>query len=101
MKLRIELPTDETPGFLKRARKSAEFGQRLQKEFSPFLIDELVEFILPFVTEPQDRKEAADIIWEMSKKQFMDVMKSIGGGNDTTIPPQNSAPPADGSLPTV
>lgn len=92
MKIKIVMPTKETPGFLRRSKKAAEFAERMKAGVNPNLYDDMVEFILPFIEEPQDRDAARELLWDASQQQFEDIMKAFGGGNDTAVPPPSNPP---------
>ena len=57
--IKIEIPSKDTPGFLRRAKKSIELMQKAaDPQSNPNIIDDLIEFILGYVIEPADRDEA-------------------------------------------
>lgn len=54
----------------------------------------IIEYALPYITEPVDRDEAREALDDASQEDFEKILKALisGGGNDTTIPPQNTTP---------
>lgn len=93
-KIQIRQPDKSTPGFLKRAKRAVEFQSRLQDDrVDPVIFDEMIEFVLPFVVEPADRKKAREALWDASQEQFEKVMSDLtGGGKRSEFPPESSTP---------
>ena len=53
--IKIEIPSKDSPGFLRRAKKSIELMQKAaDPQGNPNIIDDLIEFILGYVIEPAD-----------------------------------------------
>lgn len=87
MKLVLELPTKETPGFLRRSRSALIFRDKLTAEkVDPAVFDEMIEFLLPLVKEPKDRGKAKEALWDASQAQFEEILASLTGGG-ATVPP--------------
>jgi hypothetical protein len=92
MQLVMKLPTKETPGYLRRQKRALEFRERARADgSSPKLIDEMVEFLLPFVQEPEDPAQAREALWDASESQFDEIMASITGGGGAVNPPSAGA----------
>jgi len=80
-KLVFEVPDDDTPSFLRRQRQGMAYFQRLETAGAdPTLIDEVIEFLLPCVTQPKDRDEAREALLDASKRQYMDLLAAATGG---------------------
>lgn len=78
--IKIELPTKDSPGFLRRAKRSIELMQKASDpQNNPTIIDELIEFILDFVVEPADRNEAREQLLDATEEQFNEIVAQIGG----------------------
>ncbi len=78
--LKFSPPTKETPGYLKRLKKVLAFERKLKaKQIDPNTVDELVEFLADYVTEPTDRTEAIDLLWEASEEDFDNMLSAISG----------------------
>ena len=106
-RLVINPPTDDSPGFLWRMRKSLEFRSKLEgaditaeKMMSLFelAVDEL---FLPYVVEPADPREAKDLILGpngLSKNEFYQVLgiediaseNEVKNGKSAPLPKQTS-----------
>lgn len=74
-------PLDEnTPGFLRIQKKALTLAKAMRPgNIEPETIDDMVEFLLPFVTEPVDRDEAREAIWDCTRKQWEDMLNAIMG----------------------
>ena len=79
-KLVFNPPSADTPGYLKRAKKSLEFRQAINsKDAGPESIDALVDFLLPYVEEPADRAEAKDALFDATESQFLQLLDVVSG----------------------
>jgi len=74
-------PNAEAPGFLRRQRSSLKLVQRLNEmRADPAVIDEVIAFLLPYITEPTDRAEATEALLDASEVQFREMVAALGGG---------------------
>ena len=80
-------PDAQAPGFLKRQKKALKFMRAFNVDNpTPEMIDQMVEFLLDYVTEPVERDEARDLLWDASQDQIMTLMRAIGGGESDANP---------------
>ena len=80
-------PDENTPGYLRRQKQALEFMQSLQGDPTPKTIDNMVEFLVQFVTEPKDVKQAKEALWDASQAEFDLLLKSVlGQGEDAENP---------------
>ena len=96
----FEPPSADSPGYLRRAKKSLEFRQKaLAKDSGPEVIDEMVEFLLPYVKEPADRSEAKEALLDASEAQFMQLIDAVSGeSTDPTSAQPKSEPSSAGQV---
>lgn len=80
--LKFDPPGPDAPGFLRRQKKVLEF-QRSIEHLEPETIDSLVAFLVDFVTEPEDRDEAREALWDASQNQFMAMLEALSSENPT------------------
>jgi len=92
-KLVFEIPNAQTPGYLRRAKKGLEFKARLATKATadPEAMDDMVDFLVDYVTEPEDRAEAKETLWDATEEDFNNMLDAITGGGD-----QEENPTADG-----
>ena len=84
MKLTFQKPSKTDPGFLRRQRSVLEMRSKLQGQLEPGSVDTLVEFLLPYITEPVDRDQAREALWDASQDQFDEMLQALtGSGNPT------------------
>ena len=92
-KLVFNPPSPDAPGYLRRAKKSLEFRQAINsKDAGPESIDALVDFLIPYVQEPEDRKEAKDALLDATEAQFLQLLDVVSGNveeNPTTAQKKN------------
>ena len=89
--IRIEIPSRDTPGFLRRTKKSLELMHRASDTNNdPAVIDELVDFILEYVVEPEDRDKARQELMDATQAQFESIVAQIGGLEQNPTSPNPS-----------
>lgn len=81
-KIVFERPGPDEPGYLKRARKALEFRSKIKAEPDPEILDEMVEFLSTFVTEPKDHDKVIDALWDASETQFREMLAGVTGGDE-------------------
>ena len=82
MKLVFAPPAPDAPGYLKRQRQALELFDGYKNEPSVDTVDKLVDFLLPFVTEPKTPAKARDAIWEASENQIKQMIGVVVGGGE-------------------
>ena len=89
--IKIQLPTKDQPGFLRRAKRSVELMQKAADvQHNPDIVDELVEFVLDYVIEPEDRDEAREQLLDATEEQFEEIIAQIGGLQQNPTSPNPS-----------
>jgi hypothetical protein len=91
----LDAPGPDSPGFLRRQDKLLRFSHMLEEAdikgtYNPDLVTEMMAFVLDFVVEPADRKEAEEILWELSMNQYLYVMNSLRQA-DSLVPPTSES----------
>lgn len=81
--LRFEVPGKDAPGFLKRQRQALEFRQKLQGDVKPESLDEMVEYLAQYVTEPEDAQAKRDVLWMASEAEFMALLNAVTGNTES------------------
>ena len=99
-KLVFELPTPQTPGFLRRAKKGMEYKEKLQSGNTVDVIDEMVEFLVDYVTEPKDREEAKEALMDATEEQFNELINAMTGSEDKEENPTADGKPSTKSEPS-
>lgn len=87
----FEPPGVDAPGYLRRTRKALEFRQKAVSSPTPETIDEMVEFLLPYIKEPADRNEARETLLDASEEQFQQLIDAVSGesADPTSAQPKN------------
>ena len=80
-------PDENTPGFLRRQREALKFMGSLKGDPSVETIDDMVVFLVQFVTEPVDKDEAKEALWDASEAQFNDLLGAVLGKGDSDEDP--------------
>ena len=91
-KLVFELPNAQTPGYLRRAKKGLEFKARVKEGIDPVVIDDMVDFLLDFVSEPEDQGEAREALFDASEEQFTNLIDLVTGESQTENPTADGKP---------
>ena len=77
----FEAPTPQTPGYLRRLKKGLDFRKKLQ-DFDvsdSAWISEMIDFLVGYVTEPEDREEAKEAMWDVTEDKYNDMLNAIIG----------------------
>jgi len=80
--LKFDVPDSKTPGYLKRAKDALEFQEKMKDGLTPNSIDEMVEWLAQFVSEPEDEQEKRDALWMASEDQYKELLSAITGGDE-------------------
>jgi len=93
----IDVPKSNEKGFLRRQNQLVKFMHSFESAqrnniYEPDMIEQMVEFLLTFVSEPKDRDEARELLWDLSEDEYMYVMASIRGSGEELVPPTNDSP---------
>ena len=84
----IKLPDKTTPGYLRRQMDADRFRQELGKNKGQEYWDTLVDFLLVFVIEPEDRQEARDLLLDATEEQYHQMLDVIHGRKKEENPTQ-------------
>jgi hypothetical protein len=81
--LRFRVPGKDAPGFLRRQREALAFAETLsaKENVTAAVIERIVEFLLPYVTVPQERDAARQALWDMSEDQFYQLLNAVTGAD--------------------
>ena len=74
--LTIKLPDAQTPGYLRRLMQAEKYIKAIKSGEANY--NELIEYLLIFVIEPEDRDEAREVLLDANYDQYIDVLKLIG-----------------------
>ena len=80
----VKLPDKTTPGYLRRLMVADGFREKMnvagnRAEF----YESLIEFLLVYVIEPEDRNEARELLLEATEEQYRAMLAVIHGGGAT------------------
>lgn len=85
-------PDKDTPGHLRRLKMVAKFNGLKDEDFTLEFYNEMIEFLLAFITKPTDRDEARAILEDASEAEFKQMMTgSVGGGSEDAGPLSTAA----------
>ena len=74
--LNIKLPDATTPGFLRRTMEAEKYRKQIMSN-GEVDWDNLVSFLMVYVIEPADRDEARDLLLDLSREQYKDLLDVI------------------------
>jgi len=80
--VKFEVPGKDAPGYLKRQRKLAEFME--MDGNSAIRWDAMIEYLLDFVTEPKDRAEAREALWDMTEAEYDEMLDSLSSQGEVS-----------------
>ena len=82
MKLVFAPPDADAPGYLKRQRRALELFDAFKVDPTVEMVDQMVDFLLPFVTEPKTKAKAQEALWDASKNQIKELIGVVVGGSE-------------------
>jgi hypothetical protein len=82
--LTVKLPDAQTPGYLRRLVQAE--GYRKQLDTGSVDFDGLVNYLLVFVIEPEDRSAARETLLDLTFEQYQDLLAAIGAPPNPTSP---------------
>ncbi len=96
--LEITIPGPDAPGFLRRQRTCKELvdmvrGRDAQgKPVSSTAadMDRLIDFLLQFVSVPADRQGARELLLDMPRQQYFDVLSAVMQEDASFLSPMTS-----------
>lgn len=53
-----------------------------EKQVTPEVLDELVNFLADFVIKPADKEQAKELLWDATEAQLIELINSINGSNE-------------------
>jgi len=101
-KLVFELPTSQTPGYLKRMRSAIEYNKKIKSRdaLDPGVVDDMVDFLLPYIVEPEDREEARVLMFDdLTEEQFSKMLEALSGKEEEVENPTVAETPSASSEP--
>lgn len=96
MKIILNPPGPDTPGFNKRAFEAARFEQAFQNgAVTPELYKEMCQFLAQFITvefvDGEPTLSNFEALWDgASENQMKELMGAVSGGSAPEVPPENS-----------
>ena len=80
-KVHFHIPDANAPGFLRRQRDALRFAETLKDKdnITSATIDAMADFLLPYITSPNDREAARNALLDMSQAQFEAMLNAITG----------------------
>ena len=102
-KLVFELPTPQTPGYLKRMRSAIEYNKKIKSRdaLDPGVVDDMVDFLLPYIVEPEDREEARVLMFDdLTEEQFSKMLEALSGKEEEVENPTVAETPSASSEPS-
>ena len=83
MKIVIKVPDKKEPGYFRRQKMANELSDSLKSgENKAATTEKFVKYILQFVAEPKDRKQAEDALWDASEEQVDEILEAMRGTKD-------------------
>jgi len=87
VRLVVRPPDADSPGFLRLMKSGLELREGVRKMqedkiSDPALIDQMINFMLPYIAEPKDRERAYDLLLDASENEINTVMDAIVGSDE-------------------
>ena len=86
----FNVPDEKTPGFLRRQMAANRFSELLRAgEVNQEYFENLITFLMGFISEPEDRDEAREALLDASQEQYMELLEAVNGRSNPTSPREN------------
>ena len=86
-KLVLEVPKKSDRGYLKRQRTALNFSAKLDEmDIDEKVVDEIIEFCLPYVTEPENKDDAREALEWASEDEIKELLSAISGSDEVASP---------------
>jgi hypothetical protein len=83
----FNLPDEKTPGYLRRVLAANRFNELMKAgELTSSAYEDLITFLLGFISEPEDRGEAREALLDASLEQYRDLLGLINKPPNPTSP---------------
>jgi len=87
VKIKFVVPGPDEPGYLRRQRKAIDLVSKLDpKALTVQAMDEMVEFLCQFVTEPEEEKDKFEALLDLSQNDFTEMLRAVAGGGGEENP---------------
>jgi len=90
-------PDADAPGYLLRTRKALGFLTAMKEEraMSVELLDDMVDFLAGFVSEPKDAEEKRQALLMASENQFQELLALVVGESKKKLSGGTKSSPSD------
>jgi hypothetical protein len=86
--LKVAIPDKKAKGFLRRQEQALRFQEIVKSgEISSKSFSEMIDFLVGFVTEPADRKEARELLVDLSQEEYETIFESLKGNQTSSAVP--------------
>jgi hypothetical protein len=93
MKAKFSFLTPEEPGFLRRQIEYLKLKAELETLPPDKALEKMVDFLVGFVVDPTEKKEAREAVLDLSQVEFEAALEGMAG---TATPPNSSGPSGAG-----
>ena len=88
-KLVLNIPDENSPGYLRRVMAVSRYNEMLKAgNLTSQAYEDLVTFLMGFITEPEDRTEAREVLLDATQQQYNEMLNEINGMVNPTSPEQ-------------
>lgn len=84
--LAFEIPDITAPGFLRRQRDAMHYREALRTNPSGKSMDDMITFLLQFVTAPTDRDSARELLLDLSREDYTKLLTAINAEDSDFLP---------------
>lgn len=83
----FNIPGDKTPGYLRRVLAVNRFNEMMKAgDLTSAAYEDLITFLLGFISEPADRDEAREALLDATLEQYRDLLGLINQPPNPTSP---------------
>lgn len=90
-RLVFEPPDENTPGYLRRIIARDKFTRAINTgDIGEDFYDNLIDFLLPFIVEPEDRTQAREALLDATEAQYRALLKAVNPEPENPTSPKPS-----------
>lgn len=84
--LKFAIPGPDEPGFIRRQRAAQQHITELKSNPGVAAMDAMIDFLLDFVSVPEDRDAACELLLDISKNEYQKLLRAILQDNEDFLP---------------
>ena len=86
LQLVFAIPGSDEPGFIRRQRTAMQLTGAFKAGGGVQAMDDMINFLLTFVAEPQDREQARELLYDLSRDDYNGLLQAVLRESEDFLP---------------